>query len=651
MNSKQRTKSKEQRAIPSVKLRGKILLLALLIANCSLLFSLDLNFRPKGFVSIPLGEGNMTDKANDRYSIGGGGELGFEIDLSTLWPNPLGIGYTLGAEAGMTLNALQGDNSENVSFYSAGGVLGLFYFPLSRLFTRLDGAVGVYQATLAEGRSNPGLFWRAGGEVGFRFTPGFTLAVNAGWRQYQRTGGVLNSGLYAGLTAQITFQTGANRSEGIGAALDQYEAIYPSFMQLYQTNALGSVVIRNNENAEIRDVRVSFRASPYTASEFPCGTIPLIARGRSAELPLVADFSPEILRFTDNGRILGELVIRYRFLGSERSAVQTVILATNNRNVTTGDLSALAAFISPTSPETLDFAKYIAGLARANTRLGHNWNFQYAVWLLEGLRAGGVKRADTYTDETQAQFPAETLSYGTGSSRDLALLFANALECVAISSAFVKTETDFIVAVSLGINRIEAETFFNGTDKILILGDEVWLPLSMNAFNEGFAASWSQAAAILDNAFEAGRGADFVMVEEAWAMYPPAPLPELGGRRVRTDTELATSRVEGAMTQYIEQELQSILRQVQSLISANPTAALYNRTGILQARIGRMTEAKAAYERAADMGSIPAMTNRGNLALIERDYTTAERWFRQALARDSENQAALQGLEKVEGNK
>jgi Tfp pilus assembly protein PilF len=79
--------------------------------------------------------------------------------------------------------------------------------------------------------------------------------------------------------------------------------------------------------------------------------------------------------------------------------------------------------------------------------------------------------------------------------------------------------------------------------------------------------------------------------------------------------------------------------------------ALYNRLGIVQARVGRTAEAKASYERAAGMGSVPAMTNRGNLALTERDFATAERWFRQALARDSQNQAALQGMEKVEASR
>jgi Tfp pilus assembly protein PilF len=38
------------------------------------------------------------------------------------------------------------------------------------------------------------------------------------------------------------------------------------------------------------------------------------------------------------------------------------------------------------------------------------------------------------------------------------------------------------------------------------------------------------------------------------------------------------------------------------------------------------------------------MTNRGNAALLEKDYAGAERWFRQALEAQPDNAAALRGL-------
>jgi hypothetical protein len=621
-----------------------ISIFSLLIFN---LPALDFNFRPRVFACFP--SEVASEKGNVMYGMGGGGDLGFEVDLSSVLSNPLGIGYTLGVEGGMLFSGIQTDVEKSVAIYSLGGGIGLYFFPLSRIFTRVDGAIGMYIPSLDGKTGYMDLFWRGGGEIGFRFTPGFTIAANAGWRQFLIDSGVFNSGIYAGVTAQLGFQTGKDASrEALGVVFDQDEGVYPAFMQLYQRNAAGWLVIRNNENAEIRDVRVSFRAPPYTASEFPCGVRSFIARGSSAELPLLADFSTEVLRFTDKGRILGEVVIRYRFLGKEREEVRSVILAANNRNmVTEGDAAALAAFISPTSPEVLNYTKNIAELARNDRRTGHNQNFQYAIWLLEGLRSGGIILSGAYADKAEAQFPAETLSFRSGSARDIALLFAGGLESVGIPAAFVQIENDFLVAVSLNVNQSAAETLFNGSGKILIINDRVWLPLSMSAFNEGFTTAWTRGVKALDDNFKAGKAADFVMVEEAWASYPPAPLPEQGGRAVRTDNAAAAREVNRAMQQYIAQEIQPVLNQVQAQVNASPTAALYNRLGILLVRAGRAADGKVNYERAAGMGFVPAMTNRGNLALIERDFAAAERWFRQALAKDSENSAAIRGLEQA----
>jgi tetratricopeptide (TPR) repeat protein len=137
------------------------------------------------------------------------------------------------------------------------------------------------------------------------------------------------------------------------------------------------------------------------------------------------------------------------------------------------------------------------------------------------------------------------------------------------------------------------------------------------------------------------------MLENTCAIYPPAPLPAQGAAAVRVSGGELTQTAASMIQQYITQEIQPLVQNVQRQIAANPTAALYNRLGILLVRSGHIADAKAAYERAANMGLVPAKTNRGNLALIEKDYATAEKWFRQALAREPENQAALRGMEKI----
>jgi tetratricopeptide (TPR) repeat protein len=272
---------------------------------------------------------------------------------------------------------------------------------------------------------------------------------------------------------------------------------------------------------------------------------------------------------------------------------------------------------------------------------------QTAVWLFEGLRAAGVRLDDTHANNDEIQFPAETVGFRTGNRRDTGLLFAAALEAAGIPSALIPLDDDFIVACSLGIDQAAAGLLFNGLEKLLVIDGEVWMPLSMNAFNGGFILAWDGGADALDKAFASGVEADFIMLETAWGIYPPAPLPAQGNTAVRVGGGNLADIADRMIQQYISREIQPLVQNVQQQIAANPGAALYNRLGILFVRSGRTAEGKAAYERAAGMGSVPAMTNRGNLALIERDYAAAERWFRQALAREPENAAALQGLEKV----
>jgi tetratricopeptide (TPR) repeat protein len=138
-----------------------------------------------------------------------------------------------------------------------------------------------------------------------------------------------------------------------------------------------------------------------------------------------------------------------------------------------------------------------------------------------------------------------------------------------------------------------------------------------------------------------------VIFEEAWRIYPPAPLPALGVRITQAEEGTETRGAERALREYIESELEPKMTAINVQIRSNPTATLYNQLGNLYTRTNRMTEAKAAFERAAGMGSVSAMVNRGNIALLEKDSTTAERWFAQALAAQPENASARRGLEQT----
>jgi tetratricopeptide (TPR) repeat protein len=637
-------------------MKKPLVLAALLLAAAGPLFSLDFSFRPRGFGLFPL-----NGISAERYAAGGGGDIAFDVDLSSVFTNPLALGYTLGLEGG-ALNVPVNAGDAGLSVLSGGLNAGLYYYPVSRLLLRGDGAFGWYRGSGLE-VSSSSWWWRAGAEAGFRITPGFIVQAAGGFRSYNDRdhGGAALAGLYAGLTLQFNFGT-SSAAGSVDVGLEQDEPVYPVFLSLYQNNPAGVLVITNRENAEIRDVRVSFRAGRYTASEFFCGSAALIPRGRSAQIPLLADFSSEMLNFTDNTRVSGEAVVRYRILGSDREAVRTVRVQVYGRGAFRwNDPAGLAGFVSPTFPEILEYSKNLTGIARTRLRTGINRNQQFAVYLFEGLRAGGVRLSDIpespYRESRDSealdtvQFPFQTLSYRSGDMDDLGILYAALLEAAGIKAAFVPLDGEFVTAFSLGIDEAQAAPLFNTFDRLLVINGEVWLPVAMSAFNGGFDAAWEKAAAALTEAFAAGEEPGFVMLEEAWQIYPPPVFPVLDVQYIQSRESLAAEAADRAIGRYVETELAPKIRALTSQQRSNPSASLYNQLGNLYLRSLMSAEARSAWERAAGMGSAGAMVNLGNLSLLDKDYAAAERWFRQALSASPENAAARRGLEQAQARR
>jgi tetratricopeptide (TPR) repeat protein len=632
--------------------RKQFLVICLLPAIACAVCGLDFSVRPRFFGFFPMG-----GKSPSWYKTGGGGDLAFDVDISSVLTNPFGLGYTAGLEGGiLSIPMKAGD--ESLSVLSGGIGASFYYYPTSRLLTRAEISFGQYGGTGLD-MSAVSWWWRAGAEAGFRFSPAFILSANGGYRYHKDKyhAGAALSGLYAGLTVQFNFETRASAGS-IDVDVKQGEPVYPVFSALYRESPAGVLEITNRETAEIRDLRVSFRADRYTASEFECGSVDLIPKGRSASLPLYADFSADILSFTENARISGEALIRYRILGQEKEVVRSARVQVYSRGAFLwNDPAGLAGFVSPTSPEILEYAKYLTGLARNHQRAALNRNHQFAVFLFEGLRASGVRLSDipesAYREHRSSgsldtvQFPFQTLSYRTGDLDDLGVLYAALLEAVGIRAAFIPMKDEFITAVSLGISEEAASSLFNGLGRLLLINGEVWLPLGMSAFNGGFTAAWEQALAGLSSAFAGGEEPDFIVLEDAWKTYPPAVFPSQDIQYSQPREAAAAEAADRAMRQYIEAEILPMIQTVSAEARNSPSASLFNRLGNLYMRSGQTGEARTAWERAAGMGSAGAMANLGNSYLLDKNYTAAERWFTQALGRDAESAAAKQGLARV----
>ena len=628
----------------------RALFVALLTCVASLpLSALDLIFKLEPVVMFPLQE-NM--------SFAPGGLLQADVDLFNL--------FTAGFEGGYLFEKPE-STDEGINTIFGGINMGVYYYPLSRVYIGLGGAFGAnsYSTQIQksaetgqpEKKNFGGLYYRGFGEVGFRVNPSLCINLVGGWSSFS-AGNNIGEGFLAGPYAAISLRMGAHvgnkaKSSAISVKVEQDADVFPVYSSVYGYEPFGTIFIKNDEGAELRNVHVSFRAGKYTNSSKLCGTMDKINRHGTAEFPIIADFSDEILGFTENGKISGEIIVDYEFLGKKMTTVESVIISVDNRNAFIwGDSSALAAFISPDSQEIATFAKEVAGITRNNIYTGMNANLQYAIGIMEGLRLIGMGYSEdnitpyatyhTGYEMDSIQYPLQTLQCLSGDYDDLGILVCSCLQTINVPTGYIPFDDDFIVLVKLNMGAKQALNNFASTDGLVIDydADEVYLALSMANIEKGFTASYKAGADAVVKCFSSEEVYyDFIDTTAAWSNYKPVAFST--NSSVTTPKQDAlVKNIRAAIQDYISSDIEAVIKRARDEGDTN-------KLGVALVRAGRYTEAKKEFQKAADRGSIPAMNNVANILMIEKNYTAAAAQYKRILDKDPENKVAQKGLENA----
>ena len=255
---------------------------------------------------------------------------------------------------------------------------------------------------------------------------------------------------------------------------------------------------------------------------------------KSVYVDLPVDFSSDLLSFAENGMMSGNLVIEYELLGQKKTSIQGVALSVANRNsYQWGNTESLAAYISPDTPEVLEYAKYVAGIARNNLYSGMNRNIQFAGTMFEALKSSGIvysgDKTSPYTsfhlgDEADyIQYPLQTMDFSSGDLDELGILYASCLESVGIGTAFIPVEDDFLVLVDTSLKPTSAASHFADPDSLVITDETVYFALSMKEFASGFTKSREKGAETISRIANSEDAAyEFIETHYAWESYPPA---------------------------------------------------------------------------------------------------------------------------------
>ena len=282
----------------------KVLATLLIAATLSVLSATELTFK-----LTPNGAFPFLTGGKDKYDPVGGGAF---LDIGTNLFDFINIGPELGLmvlpknnyqtivqeSMNQETDASQSNNNgednttkktstPTVMIVPVGLQLGLYAYPFSRFEVGLGAAAGA-SAAISNGRYHYAPWYRAYGELNFRFNPSLSIGLNASWFDVQNNTWWGNPGA-AGLTAGISvkFKLDTQKSVGrVDGSVTQDESVFPLLYTIYKENPFGTITVQNNETAEIRNVVVRFRADNYTSSEIECGRIKKIT---IADLQLIAD--------------------------------------------------------------------------------------------------------------------------------------------------------------------------------------------------------------------------------------------------------------------------------------------------------------------------------------------------------------------------
>ena len=394
--------------------------------------------------------------------------------------------------------------------------------------------IGAYNAKTS--RTISGL--TAGAQIGvsFKINPVVSADVTGSANHFALGKSPLmtvNAAVSPGVTVNVTQMF--NSSTNVEMDQKELAPVFPVLYSWYENNPFGKVEIYNHEDNAITDVTVSFYQPQYMAHSKECGKVKKIGKGESAEFDLYSFFNEQILELTEKTDTNSYIIVTYNSIGQKKTKTFAMDVPVYGRNNMSWDDDRRAAvFVSSKDPAAMQFAKYVTSIVRENFREDVPINIQYATGIFEALNQFGINYV---IDPTSAfednvgtsaidflQFPYQTLMYKGGDCDDLSILFCSLFEAVGVRTAFITIPGHIFMAFDSGMTVEQAQASLESMNNMIVMDDEVWVPLEITLTDEGFAKAHRVGAREWRVADASGKAMLYKM-QDSWKLYSPISAP------------------------------------------------------------------------------------------------------------------------------
>ncbi|MDR1419980.1 MAG: hypothetical protein LBI86_06370 [Treponema sp.] len=597
----------------------------------------EIKFRLYPGASIPFSNGNFTP----------GFDVSAALDLRFF---PF-FGASLGGE--LVSAPVRATGSSIMLLDASAGPVFAFR-PADRFSLKLDVTGGLYSATWNED-SISGISFGGRLSAAWHIAPSAALMAFGAWKRYAYNPSPLLDNVTVGVGVSLNLSEMIARKTRIEVEKSDQKMVFPVSYAWYNENPFASIRVTNNEPNAITMVNVSFYLEQYMNQPKLCGSVRMLKKGESVDIPVTAFFNDSVLQLIENITANARIIVEYRSLGSARQAEIPMSIPVYHRNAMSWDDDRRAAsFVSARDPSVQWFSRYVSSLVQSRLRPGINRNIQYALGLFETLSTYGINYvvdpSSSYVELSASSsgldslnYPFQTLMYRGGDCDDLSILFCSLLEAAGIESAFVTIPGHIYIAFDSGLTGTEARRDFYAPDELIYHEGKAWVPLEITVLHEGFFRAWRIGAKEWRDS--AARGtAQLYPMSQSWKIYPPVSVPGAASRFVLPGEDTASAAFDSSVNAWIEYEIRPQIRALENRLALGEDPEIRNSIGILYGRYGMTARAREQFTAAVRRDYIHGWINLGSVAFMERRFSESFGCFARALEQDPGNSIAILGM-------
>ncbi|MCQ2586099.1 MAG: tetratricopeptide repeat protein [Treponema sp.] len=311
--------------------------------------------------------------------------------------------------------------------------------------------------------------------------------------------------------------------------------LFPALMNVYTSNPSGYITVKNNGNKPVTDIQVFANVKKYMDYPTEGGKVKTLKPGESTQLEVYTQLNDSALKVSEKTSIQMQFTVSWKENGkTKKTTVVRPVSLYSKSAMTWIDTAMLSCFIMPNNGGVNKFVFDNIKSSKVSSTISNN--IYSATCIINALGSIPLKYVpdpvtplssiieDDYVVDT-VRFPGDTLKLKGGDCDDMTVLFCSAMEAAGIKTALITTPGHIFAAFDSGMKLDLMWRNLSSKYKIMVYGDQVYIPVEVTTLDKGFVASWETASKEIK---KNKNDLEFVVVANAREKYPPVKVDEEG---------------------------------------------------------------------------------------------------------------------------